>query len=230
MNISIYCKLDIISTEKDITFSNSIDTLYVKNLTVQNTSTLDEFLSLIILEINGELKDDKVTQFTIDDFDYANTVKKSEKMHFDKLFADASEVLITVKYLNNSIEPDIITTPLETVDDIVDNISDDVEGIDDINDLVKKFLSNDAKDEIAAASKELSDDDKKTLSDIILAISPSTKSNTQRLNKSKKTIDKPKQDTDKLDKDNQNKNKVSRRQKYITSIKQLDIDNIPQLF
>lgn len=230
MNISIYCKLDIISTEKDITFSNYIDTLYVKNLTVQNASTLDEFLSLIILEINGELKDDKVTQFTIDDFDYANTVKKSEKMHFDKLFADASEVLITVKYLNNSIEPDIITTPLETIDDIVDNISDDVEGIDDINDLVKKFLSNDAKNEIAAASKELSDDDKKTLSDIILAISPSTKSNTQRLNKSKKTIDKPKQDTDKLDKDNQNKNKVSRRQKYITSIKQLDIDNIPQLF
>lgn len=214
--ITVIFKPNIISTENQPNYNGNIDSVIINDISVSTCETIKDLFNLIILDINYELDNDRVLQFTINEFTVDGKMTKHEKVHFDRIFSDAEDLLVVVKYKNSSIEPEIELLPMSSVNNVInaiDNIDDKDNDIESIEDLVDMFLSNDAKTEIATAAKDMPAKDKETLNTMLKTILPSK--------------------TDKPAKTKQEKSKVTkstRRSMYLSNIRSMNISDIPQLF
>jgi hypothetical protein len=226
--INVICKPVIISTEKHPEYSDSMDSLVVQDISITSCGNAKTLLKFVILEINFKLDADRVLQFTVDSFAIDGKASKNDNLHFNKLFEEINNSIVVVNYINSSIEPDVELLPMDNVDDIIDaidnNVDDKLGDIANINDLIDMFLSNDTKDEITAAAKELSPDDQKTLSALLKNIIAPPENNYD----DDEVEDLPKMPK-KLRKTSKQP-KYTRRQTYIKNIRSMTPNNIPQLF
>lgn len=168
--MDITCSPTIISTINFPVYDDNIGNITIYDMSISICNTINDLLNYIILEINKKLDNDKVIQFSNESFIIDGKSLKAEKQHFDKMFDKIKDSIIVVNYKKNSLEPDVKLYSKSDVDNIIDTI-DNADGksndIDNLPELIDKFLSNDAKDEITKAAKTMSNKDKKILSDLI---------------------------------------------------------------
>lgn len=213
--MNITCSPTIISTINFPVYDDNIGNITIYDMSISICNTINDLLNYIILEINQKLDNDKVIRFSNESFKIDGKSLKSEKQHFDKMFDKINDSIIVVNYKKNSLEPDVKLYSKTDVDNIIDTI-DNADGksndIDNLQELIDKFLSNDAKDEITKAAKTMSNKDKKVLSDLIGNVIANK-------NNSEKTVT------------TQQNTKVSNKfRKFVGSIQKLQLADIPQLF